>query len=156
MSLLIKPWVKKNLNISFPVIAVQRTGNWDTLNPLTRYPRQYLLLHTCSSHKGLQQCSLPLLYESPAAEFTDRDRAKCNPISAGINHPALFFGCTICLKQHWFGGRCTMPQKKGEGGGRKGGGPNTCVKDYKNKTNCAFFFSGVYFFFASSYTDSWT
>lgn len=119
MSLLIKPWVKKNLNISFPVIAVQRTGNWDTLNPLTRYPRQYLLLHTCSSHKGLQQCSLPLLYESPAAEFTDRDRAKCNPISAGINHPALFFGCTICLKQHWFGGRCTMPQKKGEGGGGK-------------------------------------
>lgn len=43
-------------------------------------------------------------------------------------------------------------KKVGEGGGgeRRRGGPNTCVKDYENKTNRAFFFSGVHFFFASS------
>lgn len=115
-----------------PVIKNYETRNWDALNALTRYSRQYLFLHTCSSHEGLQQCSLPLLYESLAAEFTDGDRAKCNPISAGINHPALFFGCTICLKQHWFGGRCTMPPQKKRRGVE---GANTCVKDYENKTN---------------------
>lgn len=38
--------------------------------------------------------------------------AKCNLISACINHPVLFFGCTICLEQCWFRGRCTVPPKK--------------------------------------------
>lgn len=82
-----------------PLPGVQKTGNWDAVNSLTKYSRQYQFLHTCSSHKGLQRCSLQVLYESLAVEFTDGDRAKCNPISAGINHPAPFFGRTICLQQ---------------------------------------------------------
>lgn len=112
--------------------------NRDTLNPLTSYSRQNTLLHTCSSHEGLRQCSLPPLYESPAVEFTDGDRAKCNPISAGINQPALFFvffGCTICLGQQRIGGRRTMPPNRGDGEGGQ-----IHVKDYKNKTNCDSFF----------------
>lgn len=102
--------------------------------------------------RGLQGCSLPLLYESPAVEFTDGDRAKCNPISAGINHTVPLFGCTICLKQHWFGGEC---RKKKKWRRRIGGGPNVCIKDYKNNTKWIFFFSQVHFFLANTYTDSW-
>lgn len=91
---------EKNEHQNFiSLFQVYRKLGTEMLWTLTKYSRQYQFLHTCSSHKGLQRCSLQVLYESLAVEFTDGDRAKCNPISAGINHPAPFFGRTICLQQ---------------------------------------------------------
>lgn len=108
---------EKKLSPKFhlPLPGVQKTGNWDAVNSLAKYSRQYQFLHTCSSHKGLQRCSLQVLYESLAVEFTDGDRAKCNPISAGINHPAPFFGRTICLQQ------ATLVRREVHNGTKKGG-----------------------------------
>lgn len=79
-------------------------------------------------------------------EFTDIDGAKCNLISAGINHPALFFGAPSILSNTSSKGGAQCHKN---GGGRRGGQPNTSVKDYENKINCSFFSSGVHFFFAT-------
>lgn len=83
---------KKKLLQSLTTVQ-ERKGNYDT-QPSRR---QFHFLHTCTSHKGTQRCSLPLPYESLAVGFTHRDTAKCNPVSVGINHFAPFLGCTICL-----------------------------------------------------------
>lgn len=80
--------------------------------------------------------------------------AKCNLISACINHPVLFFGCTICLKQCWFRGRCTVPPKIRAVGGKEGG-QMWVSRTIRTKQIAHSFFSVVHFFFANSYGDSW-
>lgn len=88
---------------------------------------------------GKRAALLQLLHESPAAEFTDGDGAKCNLISARINHLVLFFWRAICLERFSYRGRCPVTKKKKLRWGEKEGGQTGESRTMRTATNPSFF-----------------
>lgn len=110
-----------------------QNGNFRTFHSASLFQsvRALIPAHLFQPNGGKSAALLQLLHESPAAEFTDGDGAKCNLISAHINHLVLFFWRAICLEPFSYRGRCPVTQKKLRWG-EKGGRSNKRVKDYEN------------------------
>lgn len=73
-----------------------QNGNFRTFL-LLQSVRALIPAHLFQPNRGKSAALLQLLHESPVAEFTDEDGAKCNLISAHINHLVLFFGVPSVL-----------------------------------------------------------
>lgn len=146
MSLLIRPIVKRcNTRVLVSLFQLYRELRTET--PWT------LSLHIPDRTYSCTPVPATRGYGTALYHFSMNHRQRSLQTETGPN-VTQFLQVSITL--HCFLGAPSVLSHTGSEGGEqchkkrwegswRGGGPNTCVKDYRNKTNCAFVFSGVHF-----------